>query len=56
MTREEMLQAAIVRKTDPVYMRSRSAVVDYYQDTYGAAWKSHAAAAIAGTKLLTEKW
>ena len=49
MDREEMLQAAIERKTDPIFMQSRSAVISYYQDAYGAAWKSHAAAAIAGT-------
>lgn len=49
MDRDEMLQRAIIAKTDPVYMQSRSAVIGYYQDTYGAAWKSHAAAAIAGT-------
>jgi hypothetical protein len=46
---DDMLQGAIDSKTDPVFMASRAAVTDYYQDTYGTNWKSHAAAAIAGT-------
>ena len=34
MTREEMLQAAIIAKTDPRYMTSKAQIIEYYRDTY----------------------
>lgn len=38
---DERLQQAINDKTDPVFLEKRSAIVDHYQDTYGANWKTH---------------
>lgn len=46
---DEQLSERVQGVYEPVYMTSRSAVLDYYQDTYGTSWKSHAAAAISGT-------
>ncbi len=49
-TPNEMLQAAIDRKTDPVYRSSKASVIDYYQDTYGAKnWTRRIAEDLYGT-------
>src|SRR6266702_1952676 len=49
MMDREKLQEAVDKKWEPIYATSRGDVIEYFQETYGANWKSHAAAARAGT-------
>lgn len=37
--RDDLLRQAVEEKTVPVFMTSKSEIVEYYQDTYGRNWR-----------------
>jgi hypothetical protein len=49
MSREDMLANVVRNASEPVFMNSKSQLVEYYKDQYGKNWTGHIASALAGT-------
>lgn len=49
MMDESKLISKVHEKSNPVFMKSKSEIIDYYRDTYGKNWTSKAAEKLSGT-------